>query len=223
MKKLDLIWGVALVAVSFLLLSPFTKGIYEMLNENHPFVLGFVKFLILATMGDFLAKRIMNGKWSMLKGAWQKAIAWGVIGVVVSFMFKLFPIGVTGLINAGILPDGKGLWGRFLFGFYNSLIANLVFGPVFMAAHRISDTFIEHKADGKELSLWDVVDDINWSEFIQVVVGKTIPYFWMPAHIITFMLSENYRILFAAYLSICLGVILGVTNKGKSPKPSTAV
>ncbi|NTV18536.1 MAG: Mpv17/PMP22 family protein, partial [Bacteroidales bacterium] len=44
--------------------------------------------------------------------------------------------------------------------------------------------------------------------FLKFVVGKTIPLFWIPAHTITFMLPDQYKVLFAASLSIVLGLIL---------------
>jgi hypothetical protein len=45
---------------------------------------------------------------------------------------------------------------------------------------------------------------------------KTIPFFWIPAHTLTFLLPSEYRVLAAAMLSIALGLILTITKK----KPS---
>ena len=42
---------------------------------------------------------------------------------------------------------------------------------------------------------------------------KTIPFFWVPAHTITFMLPPEYQIVMAAYLSVALGIILGIMPK----------
>jgi hypothetical protein len=82
--------------------------------------------------------------------------------------------------------------------------------------HRITDTYIE-LSEGKvknlkKIKLDDVVSKINLKTFISFVVMKTIPLFWIPAHTITFLLHAGYRVLFAAYLSIALGVILTVAK-----------
>jgi hypothetical protein len=42
------------------------------------------------------------------------------------------------------------------------------------------------------------------------VFKKTIPLFWFPAHTITFLLPAHLQVLFAAVLSIFLGIILSV-------------
>ncbi|GAB1473896.1 hypothetical protein MASR2M69_13370 [Bacteroidota bacterium] len=42
---------------------------------------------------------------------------------------------------------------------------------------------------------------------MKFVVGKTIPLFWIPAHTITFLLPDTYKVIFAASLSIVLGLI----------------
>ncbi|MCK7530557.1 MAG: Mpv17/PMP22 family protein [Marinilabiliales bacterium] len=41
-----------------------------------------------------------------------------------------------------------------------------------------------------------------------IVLKKTIPFFWIPAQTITFLLPPEFQILFAALLSTVLGVIL---------------
>ena len=41
---------------------------------------------------------------------------------------------------------------------------------------------------------------------------KTIPFFWIPAHTITFILPQDYRVLFAAVLGIALGVLLAIAS-----------
>ncbi len=42
---------------------------------------------------------------------------------------------------------------------------------------------------------------------------KTIPLFWIPAHTITFLLPEEFRVLFAAVLSVMLGVLLSLGSR----------
>jgi hypothetical protein len=45
------------------------------------------------------------------------------------------------------------------------------------------------------------------------VFKKTIPFFWIPAHTITFLLPPDVQVLFAALLGIALGTILAVAGK----------
>lgn len=92
---------------------------------------------------------------------------------------------------------------------------NLTFGIVFMAAHRISDAYIELRLHHKKPSFHDLVQTIDWNAFITFVVGKTIPLFWVPAHTIVFMLPNYLRVIVAAYLSIALGMILAYSKHRK--------
>ena len=42
------------------------------------------------------------------------------------------------------------------------------------------------------------------------VYKYTIPLFWIPAHTVTFLLPTEFRTLFAALLSVVLGLLMGV-------------
>lgn len=219
MKKYgSFIWGGILILISAFLLFPATNKIYLEFNTAHPFILAFIKFGILASMGELIAVRIQVGEWKVPKGFAAKAFVWGVIGLMVVFMFNLFPKGVLGMMDVGYLPSGSGWTHVFFFGFFTSAIMNVTFGPVFMALHRISDTFIEERADGQKPTIVGVIHKIKWDEFILFVVAKTVPFFWIPAHTITFFFPENYRVVVAAYLSIALGVILSLSKKRKVKK-----
>ena len=211
----DIVWLLVLVAFFSIFIIPQAKEVYENFNMHHPYAAGFIKFMVLASMGELLAQRLATGKWKKTKGFFIKAAAWGVIGIMVTFMFKLYPYGIETMINKGLIPGADGFLGKLLFGFYTSIVVNLSFGPVFMSMHRISDTKIEAFADRKSLSFMGAIREIDWAEFMRFIVGKTIPYFWIPAHTITFLLPENYRILFAAMLSVALGVILTLAKNRK--------
>ena len=56
---------------------------------------------------------------------------------------------------------------------------------------------------------------MNWRVQWNFVFKKTIPFFWYPAHTITFLLPEETRVLFAALLGVALGVILAVAARKK--------
>ena len=95
---------------------------------------------------------------------------------------------------------------------------NLTFAPTFMAFHRYTDTYIDLSFEGKKnITPSDVVSRIDWNGFVSFVLLKTIPFFWIPAHTVTFMLPPEYRVLTAAMLSIALGILLSL-GKLKSKK-----
>ena len=212
--------------------------------------MGFFKFALLSIMGEFLANRIVHKKWVMVKGLLAKMLVWGLLGMMIVLMFSLYTQGVHGAIAKGLLWVGNSandgisargvlnigsqnisiaigaepsFWSRLLTAFYISAIMNLTFGAVFMAAHRITDTYIDSiydRFDGKSVknpkpTISGVVSTIDWPGFFKFVIGKTIPLFWIPAHTITFMLPDQYKVLFAASLSIVLGLILSYAKLRK--------
>jgi hypothetical protein len=89
-----------------------------------------------------------------------------------------------------------------------------------MILHRVTDTFIDlgegHINKILKVKGHDVIRTIDWQNFFGFVVLKTIPLFWIPAHTITFLLPENYRILSAGFLSIALGLILTLSKLKKN-------
>ena len=50
---------------------------------------------------------------------------------------------------------------------------------------------------------------------MEFVFKKTIPFFWYPAHTITFLLPGEMRVLFAAILGVVLGVLLAIAARMK--------
>ena len=61
MKKGDIVWGFLLAGMLSLFLIPFNRDPILSASEAHPYIGGFIKFAILATMGDILGKRIASG------------------------------------------------------------------------------------------------------------------------------------------------------------------
>ena len=228
------IWVMILAAFAAFLILPSTHNLFVSATCSHPYIMGFIKFAILSTMGEFLATRIVLKRWQMVRGMLPKMLIWGVLGVLIVMMFSVYADGVSGAINKGLLwtggmDGGSGMAGGFLAkllkALYISAIMNLTFAPAFMAAHRITDTWIDarysgrgkssgnEKGDpGKGISFSQAISVIDWSGFFKFVVGKTIPLFWIPAHTITFLLPDTYKVIFAASLSIVLGLILSFTK-----------
>lgn len=213
MQKGDFLWLLVLLAVIAFLVLPATHLVFMAQTAAHPYLIGFAKFFVLASMGELLALRIVTGGWMAPKGLIQRAIIWGFLGMVIVLIFDVFAGGVTSALKKGLLPGADS---KLAFAFFVSTIMNLTFAPAMMFTHRMTDTYLDLKYEGKSASTMDIVGRIDWKGFVSFVLFKTIPFFWIPAHTITFLLPPEYRVLAAALLSIALGAILAFAKK-KSP------
>lgn len=222
MRKGDFVWaGVLLIAV-FILVSPFTSGAFVAATKAHPYIMGFIKVSILATMGELMACRITTGRYRKLPGLLYKFIVWGFLGMCFALVFDIFAAGVANSMKTGLLPSlpADSPFAGLLGAFFTSTFTNLIFAPTFMLLHRITDTYID-LGGGKiggitKVKLSDVTGKIDWQGFMSFVLFKTIPIFWIPAHTVTFMLPSEYRVVMAAFLSIALGGILAFAKRDKT-------
>ncbi len=209
---------VAVFAVfAAVLIIPSSREIFEKLSGAHPFIMGFVKFALLATAGEIIAVRMSTGKWQKPPYLMARIVIWGLIGIWITYMMKILFSGAGAIIESGLIP-GKGLnefWYKFVRAFTTSATMNLTFGPTFMAVHKCSDTYLALRAKGdKKVSLANVIDTVDWKRFVSFTLFKTVPLFWIPAHTVTFMLPSEYQVMLAALLSVALGIIL---NLKKAP------
>ena len=69
------------------------------------------------------------------------------------------------------------------------------------------------KALFRPIHFSNILKQIDWDRMWNFVFKKTIPFFWIPAHTITFLLPETFQVLFAALLSVALGVLLSLKKK----------
>ncbi len=209
----------------FFFVYPGTRNLYEMAYKATPLILTFVKFAILATAGEMIALRIKEGIYYKKDfGVLPKMIIWGILGIFIYFAFKIFSTGVPVLIPVS-LQTGS-ILGLVFKALLISIFMNLIFAPVMMLTHHLTDKFIKNCGgvfDIKKLKILPLLNDIDWDKMWSFVFLKTIPLFWIPAHTITFLLPQQFRTIFAAALSVFLGIFLGVKgiknrsdNKGES-------
>jgi hypothetical protein len=210
----DMIWLLLLLVITAFFILPQTQQVFIQWTSYHPYLMGFIKFAILATMGELLAIRLATRTWKMPDGLFFKILVWGLIGVMITFMFSFYSAGVSSLFGQG----NRSFLSRIILAFLTSAIMNLTFGIVFMAMHRMTDTYIEMWVNHEKPSIKTLIATINWENFISFVVFKTIPLFWIPAHTVTFLLPPQYRVVAAAYLSIILGVILVSSHRRHQKK-----
>ncbi|QUI23344.1 hypothetical protein HZI73_14065 [Vallitalea pronyensis] len=215
MKKGDFLWGAVLVLVIGYIVSPWTNASFIAQTTAHPYISGFIKFAVLSTMGELLTLRLNKKQWQLPAGFIWRIIIWGFIGILITLIFQLFASGVQACMNMGYLPGGES---KLAFAFFTSALMNIFFAPVFMAMHMLSDTYLDlrygnpmHKPNYNL-----VLRNTNWNRYANFIVVKTIPFFWIPAHTITFMMPKAYRIVMAALLSIALGAILTFANRQSS-------
>lgn len=223
MKKSDILFIIA-VAV---LLTPFfvsdaVFGTYKNANATHPYVMAFVKFMLLSSVGEMLGLRIKEGVYTYKGyGMLPRAIVWGFLGVLIAFAMNIFKAGTPvllqslGINDACLAMQGEFTWTKLLGAFCISTAMNTFFAPMFMTVHKVTDTHIlacggKLKALVTPIEFGKILSEINWKVQWGFVFKKTLPLFWIPAHTITFLLPGEYQVLFAASLSIVLGVLLSV-------------
>lgn len=179
---------------------------------NH-YVLSFIKFAILATFGEILAASIKNKKLTISHLIGYRMVIWGLLGVWIAFMMGIFASSMA----AKLASTGVGILNsKIVFAFLTSLLMNVSFGPLFMVLHKHTDTYLDIKYENissnnnNKITLKEVCSRVDYYAYFKNVLIGTIPTFWIPAHTITFMLPDSFRVIFAALLSICLGVILSL-------------
>ncbi len=208
--------------IALFILSPAVRDGYGEINRSHGMIMGFVKFAILATFGELLAVRLVEGVY--LKPGWgllPKALVWGLLGLLIKASMIIYSAGVKELLAyLGMTVTSSSFLVLILLSFSISVLINIIFAPVLMTLHKMLDIHIASTGGtmGGLFSSFDGADllkKIDWDVMWDFVFKKTIPFFWIPAHTITFLLPPEYQIGFAALLGIVLGVILAFAGMKK--------
>jgi hypothetical protein len=126
-----------------------------------------------------------------------------------------FFAGITAAMNSSF--SGLKLCGAF----FISVMMNTSFAPVFMTLHKITDTHILSNGGKvncllKPLPVRKIITSLNWDVQWSFVFKKSIPFFWIPAHTITFILPPDVQVLFAALCGVALGLILSIAGREKN-------
>ena len=215
---LDLLWLLILIAIGSFLFSQQGGYIFSNITQTHPIMMGFIKFAILATMGEFLARRIVQRRWTYELRWYQRSLVWGFLGVLLAYVFPIYSAGIDYLVSISMLPVfNEGFLNHLSLAFWKSFWMNILFAFPMMTFHRITDTLIDR---GKLFSKWpfmNVWNGIDWNNMWNFVAPSVL-WFWIPAHTVTFCLPKEYRLIMAAGLSMCLGAILSFAKKRSSVK-----
>ena len=224
-KKNDFIFIIAFV----LLFLPFFISdelyhFYKEFNQLHPLISSFLKFAVLATLGELIGLRIKTGHYFQKGfGVLPRAIVWGFLGITIKIAFVIFAVGTPAFLESIGFENIKQIMTNVIsiqkvgVAFSISVAMNLVYAPVMMTFHKVTDTHILNnngtlKGFLTPIKLGDIMASLDWKTLWNFTFKKTIPFFWIPAHTITFLLPTDFQVLFAALLGICLGVLLSIAN-----------
>jgi len=225
MKRNDfyIILGIIIILLPFFVFED-VYSFYTTFNKEHGIITAFIKFAILATFGETLGLRIKEGVYNRKGfGLLPRAVIWGFLGITIKVAFVIFAKGTpvfleyVGLENASKLLSGELSLSKILVASSISFAMNIVYAPVMMTFHKITDTHIIANGGNincifKKINFAENFKKINWDIQWGFVFKKTIPFFWIPAHTITFLMPAEFRVLFAALLGIALGLILAVAS-----------
>ena len=226
MKKADLIFTLAFVAIFVpFFVSDRLFEFFVRFSTEWAFTASFIKFALLATMGEMLGSRIRTGIYLPAGfGLIPRAIVWGFLGMTVKAAFMIFGNGVPSIIEHLGMSDTSAIMAgpvtppKILLAFCISFFLNIFYAPLLMVTHRISDLHIAsaQREKGRLFRMPDVAQmlaSVEWKSMWGFVLKKTIPFFWIPAQTVTFLLPQEFQILFAALLSTVLGVILALSGQ----------
>lgn len=223
LSRKDLYFGLGLVVffLPFFLFRDVYEAYYRF-NAAHGLLMSFIKFALLATLGEVIGLRIKTGRYHQPGfGLLPRAIVWGFLGMTIYMAFAIFAAGTPKLLVKIGLSEAETLlasglsWGKVLVSFSISTALNLFYAPVLMTFHKITDLHIVSQGGTLKgfftpIRFAAIFKMINWDVQWNFVFKRTIPLFWIPAQTITFLLPEEFRVLFAAFLGIVLGILLAI-------------
>ncbi len=230
----DIYFTLGLVAffLPFFLFNEVFEAYYRF-NLEHGLIMSFIKFAILATLGEVIGLRIKTGSYYQPGfGLLPRAMVWGFLGMTIYMAFAIFAEGTPKLLAKigfhgaeNMLVSGL-TWGKVLVAFSISTALNLFYAPVMMTFHKITDIHIITQGGTirgffTPIRFAAIFGMINWDVQWNFVFKRTIPLFWIPAQTITFLLPEEFRVLFAAFLGIVLGILLAVAALKQSEQDRT--
>lgn len=231
MKKSDFVFIIVLCAIFV----PFivSKDAYEFYREmsgSHAMIMGFIQYALLATIGEMLGLRLQTGEYvNKSFGIFPRALVWGTLGLTIVAAIRIFGVGTPvfldyafgfdgGTFNEAIFsPDFSGM--KLLGAFFMAFFMDVFFSPLFMIVFTIYDMHIKQTGGtlggffSHKVQYSNNLQNFNWKVQWQFVFMKTIPFFWIPAHTIMYLLPVEFQVLMSSMLGIVLGVILFIANR----------
>jgi len=98
-KDLYFVLAVSAFFLPFIIFPEVFQAYYD-LNLEHGLLMSFVKFFILATLGEVIGLRIKTGRYHHRGfGLLPRAIVWGFLGVTIYMAFGIFASGTPVLLE----------------------------------------------------------------------------------------------------------------------------
>ena len=139
MKRTDLYFAIVMLAIFLpFFLSADIYAWYKTFNAEHAMIMAFLKFGILATLGEMLGCRISTGNYTTPAfGVLPRMVVWGVLGMAISMAMTVFSSGIPTFITsmgggelvAAFAAEGFS-WGKLIVAFSISVMMNTFFAPV---------------------------------------------------------------------------------------------
>ncbi len=192
---------------------------FESATKGYPFIMGFIKFFLLGTLGELLKHRLSHSDWK-LDFIIERSLVWGVFGIWFTFVFAGFSILVDGLIDINLWPASLPVMPDFLWvAFSKGLWLNVfgMFGWGMMVTHEYFNFVIGQR--WKVFALDKFAEHVD-VKFLLSFIPKTLVFFWVPANSFTFVLPDEWRVFTAALLAVALGFFLSVGKKSNGNKKS---
>ena len=180
---------------------------YVTFLKTHPLASSALQVALLGTFGELLGCKL-RGRGFLPFTVEQlalKILIWAFLGITFKYAFAGFVGFYEALVHKGFWTDfgGSTLWRALSV----SMFTNLLFGPGMMAFHRWTDNRIERA-------------EMNWTTM--QAAWKTLVWFWIPAHTVTFALPPHLQVGLAAVWAVALGMILGVFARKGAAAPRAA-
>jgi hypothetical protein len=171
MKQKDLLMVLLLVVIflPFFIFDPLYQ-LYSGSNAAHPYIWSFIKFAVLATIGECIGLRIRTGNYYTKGfGILPRAFVWGILGLMIKAAFVIFAAGAPMMLaSLGVkfpaeLPNPGAIlsqsifvshsWLQVLAAFTFSATMNVFFAPMFMTLHKITDAHIGETGGSETVTL----------------------------------------------------------------------
>jgi len=170
---------------------------YRLWVQAHPFLSAAVQFGLLGTLGEVVAASLKARRPTLpctLLELLAKILAWALLGLVIKAGFVGMKGFTRALLEHHILPAflGAGIGWAFAL----STLTNVFFGPQMMLFHRLEDNLILRRRGFEGM----------------MPAIRTLVWFWIPAHTLTFSLPVEFQVGLAAIWSLALGMILGLAG-----------
>lgn len=231
MKKGDLLFAL-LLCVIFLpfIISKDAYNFYTTMTKEHGMLMGFIQYALLATIGEMLGLRLQTGEYvNKSFGIFPRALVWGTLGLTIVAAINIFAVGtppfldyVFGLEQGGLgaaLTSSEFTGLKLLGAFCMAFFMDVFFSPLFMIVFTIYDMHIKQTGGtlkgffSHKVQYSKNLQNFNWKVQWQFVFMKTIPFFWIPAHTIMYLIPAEFQVLMSSMLGIVLGVILFIANR----------